>query len=269
MLTEALTPEQRKAIKVLQEHLPQWKEFLCDDITRRDICYTDFKAFTTQKISYSDLHHGTNWTWNQSNAKKKVNLENDLYAVVQKFNTRKKRKNIPSTGIIFKLWIFTVYKHNDNSFFGIFVWCEKGLPPVNSNNSNINNNSLPHLNLTPSSSSSISLSGGLHAISSTCHTFPAPVNSYSFPSSTSSASSSSSTSTLSCVNSYFAPLPPPAAPIHVNNNSNYYSSIDDDFLLNLASSGENYLSSVSNITLDDLDFLRPFVDPQTAFSFGW
>ena len=189
MLSDTLTPEQRKAIKVLQECLPQWQQYLCDDITRRDICYTDFKAFTTQKISYSDLHHGTNWTWNQSNAKKKVMLENDMYAVVQKFNTRKKRKNIPSNGIVFKLWIFTVYKQTDNSFLGIFIWCEKGMPPVNY---------------------------GADKIIGYC-----------FP------------------------------------------DLDVDALVNISSSDQFLKTSVASITLDDLEFLRPFVDAQTAFSLGW
>src|SRR3990167_8190809 len=184
-----LTPEQRKAIKVLQEILPFYPQYLCDDITKRDICYTDFKAFTTQKISYSDLHHGVNWTWNQSNAKKKVLLYNDHYVMVQKFNTRKRTKNIPSNGIVFKLWIFTIYRSFDNSFVGIFIWCEKGMPPINYSSDEIIG--------------------------------------YCFP------------------------------------------DLDVDDLVNISSNDQLLKTSVDNITLDDLEFLRPFVDAQTAASFGW
>ena len=125
--TGPLTPEQRTAIKVLQDCLPNWNQYYCEDLTQSEICYTDYKAFTPHKLSYSDLQHGTDWTWNQSNAKKEVLLENDIYVVIQKFNTRKKRK-CASNGLIFKLWMFSVFRYTDSTFLGIFVWCEKGNP---------------------------------------------------------------------------------------------------------------------------------------------
>ena len=128
MLPASLTPEQRKAIKVLEEGISNWQSYFYDDITRREICITDFKAFITQKISYSDLQHGPNWNWNQSNAKKSVSLNNGCFIIIQKFNTRKIKKTIPSDGIIFKLWMFTVFSEFDNSYLGTFMWCEKGLP---------------------------------------------------------------------------------------------------------------------------------------------
>ena len=202
MLSEALTPEQRKAIKVVQECLPLWHQYLCDDVTRSEICYSDYKAFTTQKISYSDLHHGTNWTWNQSNATKKVILENDIAIVVQKFNTRKKRKNNSSAnGIIFKLWMFSVYKNSDNSFLGIFIWCEKGYPPL----------------------------------------------------------------TVYCI---------PQQQQQVNVSNRYYSApqvVEEEYIYNTSSNSDPLFcnSTPATLTLGDLDFLRPFVDDQTAASFGW
>ena len=127
------TPEQRKAIKVLQDCLPKWQEYLCYDITEKDICFTDFIAYSPQKITYSDVRHGTDWTWNQSNSKRKVMLENDVLAVIQKFNTRKIQKDSLPIEVVFKLWMFTIYKHteNINSFMGVFVWCEKGLSEPN------------------------------------------------------------------------------------------------------------------------------------------
>src|SRR3990167_4743189 len=130
MINSPLTPEQRKAIKVLEEGILFWQSYICDDIKRREICFTDFKAFTTQKISYADLQHGSNWTWNQSNAKKNVSMNNGCLAVVQKFNTRKIKKSIPSDGIIFKLWMFSLFIEIDNSFLGTFIWCEKGSPLI-------------------------------------------------------------------------------------------------------------------------------------------
>ena len=197
MLSEVLTPEQRKAIKVLQECVVNWQFYLCDDVTRLDICYTDFKAFTTQKISYSDLQHGSDWTWNQSNAKKKVSLENDLYTVVQKFNTRKKTKNIPSNGIVFKLWMFSVFRTSDNAFLGIFIWCEKGMPPV-----------------------------------------PFPVNS---------------------------------ANTHVDRIAYCIPELDLDAIVSAITGPDqnSTRTALPTVTLEDLDFLRPFVDAQTALSLGW
>ena len=211
MTADNLTPEQRKAIKVLQECLPLWQEYLCYDITERDICYTDFRGFTLQKLSYSDLQHGTNWTWNQSNSKKKVLLENDISVVVQKFNTRKKRKNIPSNGLIFKMWMFTVYKHSQNSFLGVFVWCEKGLPaeaPV------------PSVNKIPVISQASS--------DYPCEEYPIYDDLYPLQ------------------NNY--PIFPAFA-------------LEESFV-----PGSN---GVETITLEDLQFLRPFVDSQTAYSLGW
>ena len=123
-----LSPEQRKAIKVLQDCLPQWQQYLCQDITEIDICHTNFKGFTLQRISYSDLQHGKNWTWNQSNSKKKIHLDNDICVIVQKFNTRRKRKTVIAGGVIFKMWMFTVFKQTESCFLGVFVWCEKGNP---------------------------------------------------------------------------------------------------------------------------------------------
>ena len=123
-----LTPEQRKAIKVVQECLPLWNEFMIADPSAPEVCITDSKAFVLQNITYSNLHHGNDWIWNQSNAKKTVAFENDINVVVQKFNTRKKNKSVQSAGIIFKLWMFYVYKQSD--FLGVFIWCEKGYPPT-------------------------------------------------------------------------------------------------------------------------------------------
>ena len=214
MLSEALTPEQRKAIKVVQECLPLWHQYLCDDVTRSEICFTDYKAFTTQKVSYSDLHHGTNWTWNQSNAKKKVVLENDIAVIVQKFNTRKKRKNTPCpNGIIFKLWMFSIYKNSDNSFLGIFIWCEKGYPPLNTY-------------YVPQQQQQVQM--------------------------------------VSQDNYYNVTVAPPPV-----------VSVEDDYIFNNSCSNDpiynyyNYTGVPPTLTLEDLDFLRPFVDDQTAASLGW
>lgn len=220
MQPENLTPEQRKAIKVLQDCLPQWQQYLCYDITDRDICHTDFKGFTLQKISYSDLQHGTNWTWNQSNSKKKVQLENDVSVVIQKFNTRKKRKNIPSGGVIFKMWMFTVYKQTENSFLGVFVWCEKGLPP---------------LNKTQQQSYLIS------------ECFPTQNTAERFP---------------------------PQKKLESNASANSQSLFTSQEFANCKRSDVDIWESFLNseeilITLEDLQFLSPFVDATTASSLGW
>ena len=230
--SENLTPEQRKAIKVVQDCLPYWNQFLCADYTVPEICITDSKVFTTQKISYSDLYHGKDWIWNQSNAKKKVTFENDVYAVVQKFNTRKKKKNTPSDGLIFKLWMFYVYKQTDNTFLGVFIWCEKGYPPNHFQKPQFNNNNYwnPSWNDAPQPKSNIFsfpllVSGGNQ-----------PQSNYSFPVVTQNVVVQNKTAS-------YEPLP-----------------VEEDPLL----------KSVQTIlNLDDLDFLKVFVDEQTAHSLGW
>ena len=218
MFSDNLTPEQRKAVKVLQECLPMWQTYLSYDITERDVCFTDYKGFSLQKISYSDLQHGTNWTWNQSNSKKKVLLENDVLAVVQKFNTRKKKKNSPSNGVVFKLWMFTVYKHSEsaNTFLGVFVWCEKGLAPCV--NKNTFTPSLNHCSLLPVVN--YQPEGHLNLETSTAE--------------------------FSQTNIY---------------QNNYQ----------ISSAGVCTYSDEEEetVTLADLQFLRPFVDNQTALAFGW
>ena len=48
-----------------------------------------------------------------------------------------------------------------------------------------------------------------------------------------------------------------------------FPDLDVDDLVNISSNDQLLKTSVDNITLDDLEFLRPFVDAQTAASFGW
>ena len=197
MPSENLTPEQRKAIKVVQESLPFWNQFLCSDPGAPDIITTDTKTFILQKITYSNLHHGQDWIWNQSNAKKTVAFENDISVVVQKFNTRKKNKTSTTDGMIFKLWMFYVYKQSENTFLGVFIWCEKGYPPF-----------VPQKTNFPMRRDN------------TCDY---------------------------CIDANTHPI----IPIHDISGS----------------ISENEVPV--HLTLDDLDFLKPFVDEQTAFSFGW
>ena len=195
MPSENLTPEQRKAIKVVQDCLPHWNQFLCSDPAAPEIITTDAKAFILQNITYSNLHHGKDWIWNQSNAKKTVAFENDISVVVQKFNTRKKKKTSASDGMIFKLWMFYVYKQT--SFLGVFIWCEKGYPLACPQKINFSNNLYDY--------------GGYYN----------------------------------------------------------YVDVNADPIYDTSSTSEDELPVHLNLTLDDLDFLKPFVDEQTAFSFGW
>ena len=139
--SKQLTPEQRQAVQVLADSLPFWDDYLCsvDELQATKTCCSNFKAFLTEQISYSDLHHGPTWFWNQSNAKKYILFDDGVRAVMQKYNTRKLNKAIPSDGMIFKLWLFFIYR-SDNSFLGVFVWCEKGLSPSHEQHNNSSEN---------------------------------------------------------------------------------------------------------------------------------
>ena len=212
---ENLTPEQRKAVKVVQECLPFWNQFLCSDPSAPDVCCTDSKIFTLQKITYSDLYHGKDWIWNQSNAKKTVLFDNDISVVVQKFNIRKKKKITQTDGLIFKLWMFYVYKHTENSFLGVFVWCEKGFPQ------NIFLKNEVKYNLVPQQENYYNLNNNYYS------------------------------------NTLIAS--------QGGNNINY---TQESFYCATNEDAELYSTENNNLTLEDLDFLKPFMDDQFSFNLG-
>ena len=108
----------------------------------------------------------------ENQRKEKMLFDDDTSVVLQSFTKKKTRR---TNGSLFKLWMFHVYEHSENTFLGVFIWCEKGLP----------------------------------------------LNYFSIP-------------------------------------ENIPASEDTETI------GSRY-----NLSLEDLDFLRPFVDARTALSFGW
>ena len=122
--------------------------------------------------------------------------------------------------------MFSIFKNSDNSFLGIFIWCEKGYPPVN-------NYYLPQQQVPQQ----------VQVVQRVNH------DNYYMPS-------------VPYVPS--VPYAPSAPSVPV--------TVEDDYIFNTSCSNDPiyYNSGVPpTLTLEDLDFLRPFVDAQTAASFGW
>merc|ERR1712217_779647 len=114
---------QQRALQVLSSALPYWKELYQQDLTGNKMFPNNFMAFSTQP--FTKLPHDDSWIWNQSNAKITTALDQQHEVTLQKMNTRK-RKNCPRAPS-YKIWLFSVNKRNQPSHL-YFLWCEKGSP---------------------------------------------------------------------------------------------------------------------------------------------
>merc|ERR1712000_189600 len=106
-----LTPEQKKALEVLQESLSRLDQIPI--LTTRPISMfqTDYVAYSrSEPITRDILPSDSSWSWNQSNGRKQIQLgkNSGRTVTIHKLNPRK-RKYAP-TPPSFKLWIYVVYE---------------------------------------------------------------------------------------------------------------------------------------------------------------
>uniref|UniRef100_A0A6U1UBA8 Uncharacterized protein n=1 Tax=Vannella robusta TaxID=1487602 RepID=A0A6U1UBA8_9EUKA len=135
----SISPEQQRALSVLNSNLPKWSTLLRDNSFAHKVLTTNFVCFSTESIK--DLPKKNCWVWNQSNAKIRVQLNANTMVTFQKMNTRKK-KNAPKPPA-HKLWMFLIESSDPALPKKLhFIWCEKGTAKV------LNCSNPPHLKIT-------------------------------------------------------------------------------------------------------------------------
>ena len=125
----SLTPEQQKALSVLEHHLKSFHETIgAPPEALEEICQTNAFLFSRAALGTINLPRGVNWLWNKSKATKFARTENYEVAFY-KLNTRKARRTCEFEAPMYKLWIFEVkiadtgIEENDK-IYGL--WCERG-----------------------------------------------------------------------------------------------------------------------------------------------
>lgn len=123
---DACSPEQSRALDVLEEALPMIRDLaVAESPTLDEICVKDAKFFLPHTISTSDIPRGSGWVWNQSRAKSTIlDLTKNIKMCFYKLNTRK----IKSSEVVpppHKIWIFVLHIMPSDKFYS-FLWCERG-----------------------------------------------------------------------------------------------------------------------------------------------
>lgn len=134
---EGCSPEQSRAMDVLEEALPLIKELAVAEQPNLDeLCITNAKFFFPGKITTASIPRGNGWVWNQSRAKITMNdLTENIELCFYKLNTRKiKTSEVPH----YKIWVFTLHILPPSKCFS-FLWCERGIEPIDTNNNNETN----------------------------------------------------------------------------------------------------------------------------------
>lgn len=119
MSKKKLTKEGSNAISVLRKNYDDWdgKAFPSLHVTEDDM-KTGFTGFSREPIT---LQRGSTWRWNRTVNLINLNFGPKTTLTLQKMNSRScNEQPAPS----FKVWLFTIEKHNENLLY--FIWCEKG-----------------------------------------------------------------------------------------------------------------------------------------------
>ena len=131
-----LTPEQSRAVRVLEEHFVTWPHSLINrNFDLPFICKKDTFFFTETPLNTSTLPRGENWSWNQSRARQNISaVDSSISACFYKLSTRK-TPHSETKAPLFKIWIFNISipilgKEGDKIIN--FMWCEKGFDFVES-----------------------------------------------------------------------------------------------------------------------------------------
>lgn len=132
-----LTPEQCRAIGVLEENFSKWTTAIENDpLTLEKISTQDVMFFTELAVSTSSLPRGEVWSWNQSRARQTItSYHGKINVCFYKLSTRKTPKSTEKAPLI-KVWIFNIIipilGERDKPVN--FVWCERGIErPANDN----------------------------------------------------------------------------------------------------------------------------------------
>lgn len=229
MSSSKITPEQQRAIQVLLLNLPNWKEFYQPELGA-SMFPTNFMAFSTE--AFHKLPHDDTWIWNQSNAKVTTELDQFHECTLQKMNTRK-RKNCPKAPS-FKIWLFALNKKNQPSHL-YFLWCEKGIP---------SKCQLQFPDTTMTNNMHMNMNNNMNMNNMHMNNNMNNMNNMSY----SSASLS---------------------PMSYYSDSKQFNPFENQCNQYYGNNNQNYMGYEQPISIDDLSFLRPFVEQDVAMELGW
>lgn len=128
----SLTPEQGRAVRVLEQHFQKWRSGSRKDLKLEEITTMNYYTFTNTPLHTSMLPRGESWSWNQSRARATVRANfSDITATFYKLSTRKTSKS-ESKPPLYKLWIYDISIPHLNGISNevYFLWCEKGKEPM-------------------------------------------------------------------------------------------------------------------------------------------
>eukprot|EP00011_Vannellida_sp_DIVA3-517-6-12_P003597 CAMPEP_0114620064 /NCGR_PEP_ID=MMETSP0168-20121206/8528_1 /TAXON_ID=95228 ORGANISM="Vannella sp., Strain DIVA3 517/6/12" /NCGR_SAMPLE_ID=MMETSP0168 /ASSEMBLY_ACC=CAM_ASM_000044 /LENGTH=260 /DNA_ID=CAMNT_0001831235 /DNA_START=75 /DNA_END=857 /DNA_ORIENTATION=- len=121
-----LTPEQKRAMKVLVNALYVSDRYMVNSIPKDRMLPTDYIAFSHRPIKKHMVWCDEWWSWNQSNAKSYANIDRDTFVTIRKLNPRKNRGVAPNLKKpAYKIWIFHVEFTAGPPCW--CLWCERGI----------------------------------------------------------------------------------------------------------------------------------------------
>ena len=88
--------------------------------------HTGYYGFSDREVV---MNNGQDWRWNQSIANITFNITPTEKVIIRKLNTRRRNPQVgefPS----YKVWIYQIYKEDEEKPYLYFLWCEKGLRPI-------------------------------------------------------------------------------------------------------------------------------------------
>jgi hypothetical protein len=120
--------------KILSNNI---KEDYVSNVPYDTLTTTDFNCFFSTRIEKKSLNSSYDFPWNQSNARRYIQLTENYVVIIIKFNTRPRTQIIVSDTTElknpgYKLWVCNVHEISTNQYNQVgnfvvsFVWCEKG-----------------------------------------------------------------------------------------------------------------------------------------------
>ena len=120
-----LTREQQAALTVFVKNQSNMKSIIEKTQylgKKHPIPHTNFIAASNVPFQISKLPRDINWTWNQSNAKIVVKLDETTTVIFKKISPRARK--IEGTVPSYKMWLYQI-ETVDTEYS--FLWCEKGM----------------------------------------------------------------------------------------------------------------------------------------------
>ena len=128
MRRDQLTREQKNAVKVYVKYAPYLDNLMSTSraiSTEMNMFKTNYVSASAVPYSVSKLPKEMPWTWNQSNAKITVPVDEKTQLVIKKVSPRLRSPLLMGPAPSYKIWVYKVMARNQEDCY--FLWCEKGV----------------------------------------------------------------------------------------------------------------------------------------------